>query len=114
MTSGSHKGGRDYLDLGSWNAVCGECGRKRKASELVRNWQGLYKCPEHNEPRNAQEYVRAVPDIQTPPWVQPPTNVFSSVCFPNDMSGIAEWGVAGCMIADYVSPFFDPAVDTEI
>lgn len=63
--------GRDYLELGSWNALCSMCGRKRKASELVKNWQGMYRCPEHNEARHPQDFVRAVPDVQTPPWVQP-------------------------------------------
>lgn len=61
----------DYLELGDWNAACSMCGRKRKASELVKNWQGMYRCPEHNEPRQPQDFVRPVPDIQTPPWVQP-------------------------------------------
>lgn len=72
-------GRADYLELGGWNAVCYQCGRKRKASMLVRNWQGYYVCPEHNEPRQPQDFVRSVPDVQTPPWVQPmPTNSFVS------------------------------------
>jgi len=105
------KGPHDYLDLGNWNAVCAECGRKRKASELVKNWQGLYKCPEHNEPRHPQDFVRAVPDIQTPPWVQPPTDEFVGVCFPNDQTAIADYGVADCMICDFISPAFIPDPD---
>ncbi len=104
-------GGRDYLDLGTWNASCSMCGRKRKAQEMVRNWQGLYRCPEHNEPRHPQEYVRAVPDVETPPWTQPETDVFAAVCFPNDQTGIADWAIADCAICDYISPFFNPLVD---
>lgn len=103
--------GTTYFDPGNWNAVCAQCGRERKASELVRNWQGMYRCPEHNEVRHPQEYVRAVPDVTTPSWTQPESDVFAGVCFPNDLSGIAGWGVAGCMIADYVSPFFDPLMN---
>jgi len=64
-------GRADYLDLGNWNAVCYQCGRKRKASTLSRNWQGFYVCKEHNEPRQPQDFVRSVPDVITPPWAQP-------------------------------------------
>ena len=64
-------GRADYLELGDWNAVCYQCGFKRKAHMLVRNWQGYYVCPEHNEPRQAQDFVRSVPDVHTPPWAQP-------------------------------------------
>src|ERR1035437_9129791 len=71
------KGPADYLELGDWNVACSMCGRKKKASTMVKNWQGLWRCPQHNEPRHPQEYVRAVPDIQTPPWTQPePADVF--------------------------------------
>lgn len=65
------KGKADYLALGDWNAVCFECGRKFKASQLLRNWQGYWVCSKHWEPRHPQDFVRAIPDIQTPPWVQP-------------------------------------------
>lgn len=107
--AGNGKGGRDFLDLGDWNAVCSMCGRKRKASEMVRNWQGMFRCPEHNEARHPQEYVRAVPDIQTPPWVQPPCDEFAGVCFPEDICDIADFAVADCAICDFTSPM-SPAV----
>lgn len=64
-------GRADYLALGDWNVQCFQCGFKRKASTMQRNWQGYYVCPEHNEPRQMQDFVRATPDFQTPPWVQP-------------------------------------------
>ncbi len=64
-------GRADFLQLGDWNTVCYQCGFKAKASTLVRNWQGYYVHPEHNEPRQAQDFVRGVPDNQTAPWVQP-------------------------------------------
>lgn len=73
----TQKGNHDYLALGDWNAVCYECGRKRKASELLRHWQGYYVCADHWEPRQPQDFVRGTQDIQTPPWVQPmPAPVF--------------------------------------
>lgn len=72
------KGRADYLLLGDYNAACSMCGRKRKASQLVRNWQGLYRCPEHNEPRQPQDFVRNVKDVMTVPWAQPEQNTFTN------------------------------------
>ena len=72
-------GKADYLALGDWNAQCYECGRKFKASQLIRHWQGYYVCKDHWEPRQPQDFVRAVPDQQTPPWTQPmPTDSFGT------------------------------------
>lgn len=101
----------DYYVEGDWNAACSMCGRKRKASGMERNWQGMWRCPEHNEPRHPQDFVRAVPDNPTPPWVQPESDTFVGICFPDDQTGIAKYAVAGCAIADYVSPFFDPNLE---
>ena len=70
-------GRADYWAPGDWNTVCYECGRKFKASEMKRHWQGYYVCPPHWEARQPQDFARAVPDNQTPPWVQPmPADVF--------------------------------------
>jgi len=64
-------GEADFLALGDWNAVCYECGKKKKASTLKKHWQGYWVCPSCWEPRHPQDFVRAVQDVQTPPWVQP-------------------------------------------
>lgn len=64
-------GRADFLLLGDWNVQCYQCGFKDKASRLVRNWQGYYVHPEHNEPRQTQDYAKGVPDNQIAPWVQP-------------------------------------------
>lgn len=72
-------GRADYLALGDYNTVCFECGRKRKASMLRKHWQGYYVCPEHWEPRQPQDFVRAIPDLMNVPWAQPmPANLFLS------------------------------------
>jgi hypothetical protein len=78
----------DYLELGDWNAACYECGMKFKASQLRRHWKGYYVCQAHYEPRQPQDFVRGIPDIQTPPWVQDWTNTFIDV--PN-MITIQNW-----------------------
>lgn len=72
------KGPADYLELGDWNAVCYFDGFKYKASELRRHWQGFYVCQRCWEERQPQDFVRSLPDKQTPPWVQPrPASVFA-------------------------------------
>jgi hypothetical protein len=69
-SQGGVPGRADLLELGTFNAACSMCGRKRKASQLVRNWQGLYRCPEHNEPRQPQDFARGVKDDMSVPWNQ--------------------------------------------
>lgn len=100
--------GSDYLKLGDWNAVCSMCGMKKKAGEMVKNWQGMYRCPEHNEPRHPQDFVRAVPDVQTPPWVQPPADTFRAVCTLNGQCGLPDVGTADCALPDFTASY-DPS-----
>lgn len=106
------RGRADYFAEGDFNAVCYECGRKRKASSLRRHWQGYYVCPEHWEPRQPQDFVRALPDVQTPPWAQPmPADVFVAMCTPNGASAVPGEAEPGCAYPGYLSPMYDPDVD---
>lgn len=99
------KGNADYLKLGDWNAVCFECGRKRKASELKKHWQGYYVCPEHWEARHPQDFVRNVKDIETPPWTQPkPADVYIQHCTLAGTNSVAGVGTAGCMMVGRYIP----------
>lgn len=98
-------GRADYLDEGSWNAMCSRCGKKFKMSALRKHWQGMMRCPTCWEPRQAQDFVRAIPDVQTPPWVQPwPTPGYLGVCSFRDRTAIAGVGEAGCAVAGYEFP----------
>jgi hypothetical protein len=96
------KGRADFLKLGDWNANCSMCGAKRKASELVQNWQGQWRCPKHNEARHPQDFVRAVPDVETPDWVQHDGVSYvgpgSTLCTLAGQQAFAGQGTAGCMI----------------
>lgn len=81
-------GRADFLRLGDYNATCYQCGFKRKASQMEKNWQGYYVCPEHNEPRQTQDFVRGIPDHQTVPWAQPmPATVYT---YTNAVIGIGD------------------------
>jgi hypothetical protein len=92
------KGPDDHLVIGDYNAVCSMCGAKRKASKMVLNWMGQWRCPQHNEPRQPQDFVRGVPDIVTPPWVQKPTSTYLQICTYNGISAIPGLAIPGCMI----------------
>jgi len=106
------KGRADFLELGDWNAVCYQCGRKRKASMLKLHWQGYYVCPEHWEPRQPQDFVRSVPDVQTPPWAQPmPADLFGTMCTPNGQSAVPGEAEPGCAYPAYLSPMYNPDSD---
>lgn len=98
--------GEDYLKLGDWNAACSMCGRKRKASELVRNWQGMYRCPEHNEPRHPQDFVRGISENMAPPFVQPQVDVYVYVCTVNTRCALPGYAGPGCCIPG--NTVFDP------
>lgn len=108
--SGFSRGRADFYASGEWNVACSMCGRKRKSSEVVKNWQGDWRCPEHNEERHPQDFVRAVPDDMSVPFAQPESETFAAFCTPNGTTAIANFAVADCAIADYISPMFDPNI----
>src|SRR5574337_146675 len=100
-------GRADFYSPGTWNAYCSLCGRKAKASWLVRNWQGFYRCPEHNEPRQPQDFVHGVEDKMSVPWAQlnenGPNN-FVQLCTPCGQQAIADSAVADCAVSDLTIP----------
>lgn len=98
---GPVKGSADFLKLGDWNVTCSLCGKKMKASWMVKNWQGTYRCPEHNEPRHPQDFVRAVPDVQTVPWSQPPVETFVNFCSLQGISAVPGYALPGCCMPGY-------------
>ena len=58
-------------DNGGWLVICDQCGRKYKESELQLRWDGMMVCPKDWEPRQPQDFVRGVADVQAPPWARP-------------------------------------------
>lgn len=93
---------------GNWNAACFECGRKRKASELIRHWQGYYVCAEHHEPRHPQDFVRGAPVEQAVSWSQPPgEDSLVAVCTLEGRSAVVDLAIVDCAIVDYVPTGLD-------
>lgn len=68
----------DTFVLGDYNAACAECGRKFKASQLLKHWKGYYVCPEHWESRHPQDFADSsyAGERNAPEFVQPQTDVF--------------------------------------
>ncbi len=97
-------GRADYLELGDWNVVCYFCGFKRKASTLKKYWQGFYVCDTCWEPRQAQDFARSVPDVETPPWTQPASVIYGASCFPNDSCAVPGYMTPGCALPNTIAP----------
>ena len=89
---------KDTFVPGDHNAICFECGRKKKASELVRHWQGYYVCPEHWESRHHQDFVRGVQDKQEAPYIQPQIDSFIAICSLEGQSSVVGYAEVGCSI----------------
>lgn len=92
-------GQADYFKPGDFNAACSICGRKRKGSTLVRNWQGLWRCVKHNEPRQPQDFARGIIEHPETPFIQKETDTFVLVCTFNGQAALPDIAVAGCMRA---------------
>src|SRR6266404_4604764 len=94
------KGRADYQKPGTWNARCSMCFAKRKADEMVRNWQGMYRCKEHDETRHPQDFVRTVQDNPSVPWSQPGGTTFVTLCDVFGITSVAGYAVAGCSVCN--------------
>lgn len=69
----------DTSRRGDWKAVCDRCGFDFWASELRKEWTGLYVCSADWEPRHPQEFVKGRADRQNVPWSRPqPADVFQT------------------------------------
>ena len=67
-------------DKGDWIALCDVCGRKYKASNLKKRWDGLMCCDHDWEIRQPQDFVRGIADTQIAPWLRSePSNSFVAV-----------------------------------
>lgn len=56
---------------GEWNVLCDSCGRKFKASELKKRWDGFMVCAEDWEPRHIADFIKAPKGEKPIPWSRP-------------------------------------------
>ncbi|MFN7882058.1 MAG: hypothetical protein ACK5PF_03455 [bacterium] len=62
---------KNFLELGNWNALCDSCGRKFKANQLKRRWDGLMVCEEDYELRHPQDFLRVQRERISVPFARP-------------------------------------------
>lgn len=62
---------KNYYRSGDNNLTCDVCGKKIKASESRRRWDGFQVCSEDFEERQPQDFVRARADKISVPVVRP-------------------------------------------
>jgi hypothetical protein len=100
---------RNHLILGNWNAICDSCGRKFKALDLQKRWDGLMVCKEDYELRHEQDFLRVQKEKITVEFSRPyPTqdtfiNDNSWRCTIEGSRALAFTAVAGCAIAGSMS-----------
>jgi hypothetical protein len=93
---------QNWLKLGDYNAICDSCGRKFKASTMLRRWDGLFVCKEDWEVKHPQLSLRVNEEKQTVPIPRPEPiqDIFiGSLCTYEGITATAGASVAGCMIA---------------
>lgn len=86
---------KNHLLLGNWNALCDSCGRKFKALDLQKRWDGLMVCREDFEQRHPQDLLRVQREKIAVPWSRPyaaqdtyiPENLWTK---PEDHLGVNE------------------------
>jgi len=94
---------RNHLALGNWNALCDSCGRKFKALDLRKRWDGLMVCTEDYELRHEQDFLRVQKEKITVPFSRPypvADTFISYICSVWGRFGMADIGTADCARAD--------------
>jgi len=62
---------KNHLLLGNWNALCDSCGRKFKAFDLQKRWDGLMVCQEDFEQRHPMDLLKVQREKIAVPWSRP-------------------------------------------
>ena len=65
------KGRADYFKMGSNNCICDRSGIKMKSSEGRFEWNGLFVHKDYWEPRQPLDFLKGIPDDQTPDVSRP-------------------------------------------
>ena len=100
---------KNYYVSGGWNCICDRCGKKKKISEVTREWTGFLVCNTCFEERQPQDFVRARQDKISVPFTRPrPVDVFTDInyidtgnnnyCTVTGMQAIPSMGIPGCII----------------
>ena len=78
-------------DKGDWLTICDVCGRKYKATNLKKRWDGLMCCDDDWEIRQPQDFVRGIADTQIAPWLRSePSNSFIPFNFTSTLTSVPQ------------------------
>lgn len=93
---------KNYYVSGGWNCICDRCGKKKKISEVTREWTGFLVCNTCFEERHSQDFVRARQDKITIPFNRPrPTDLFIDSCSLTGRTAYTGLAIAGCSITGF-------------
>jgi hypothetical protein len=96
---------KNYLELGNWNGLCDSCGRKFKALDLRRRWDGLMVCAEDYEIRHPSDFLRVQREKIAVDFSRPPPTEDTFIgpsCSVSDTTGRANVGTADCARVEYL------------
>lgn len=99
---------KNHLVSGSWNALCDSCGRKFKAQDLQRRWDGLMVCKEDYEVRHPADFLRVQKEKISVDFSRPyPMNdtFIRYTCSIKETNGKADIGAADCARVDFDIPY---------
>jgi len=90
-------------DKGDWLTICDVCGRKYKATNLKKRWDGLMCCDDDWEIRQPQDFVRGIADTQIAPWLRSePSNSFIPFNFTSFLTSVPQ-GSTSSIIATKIN-----------
>ena len=98
---------RPRWDNGGWNVICDVCGRQYKDNELQLRWDGFMVCSGDWEPRQPQDFVHGVADLQAPKWARPEqTDYFVPISYTQQPSESVD-------VTEVLSKIFTRAAESE-
>lgn len=87
---------------GDWLIICDVCGKKMKASDSKKRWDGFIVCPDDWEMRHPLDFLRARQDRISVPFQRPESSdTYITVCTAYSVNGVADVGTADCAHADF-------------
>lgn len=99
-------GPSDRAVLGDNNAICQICGRKYKASQLRKRWDGFLACKDDWHPRQPQDFVRGVKENQLAPIISAETaDTFVPYCDLQSSSSVSGTSTPGCWVVGKPAPY---------
>ncbi|CAB4240705.1 hypothetical protein UFOVP39_61 [uncultured Caudovirales phage] len=95
---------KNHLLLGNWNALCDSCGRKFKALDLKKRWDGLMVCQEDYENRHPSDFLRVQKEKINVDFARPypaQDTFVGYICSVSGRYGMADCGTADCAQSDF-------------